>query len=162
MSLHGPIIKFFILIIVFFPFAATCEAEWTSFGSSCYKLYTSHQNWNNAKVNCQRAIDYGELVKIETDKENEFIKNEYLNTGGKYWIGLSDFDNEGEWKWTDGTGLTGYNKWKSGQPNNFNDDQDCVAILEGHFHARHHNAEWDDLKCAINLGYICEKSSGEK
>ena len=113
-------------------------------------------------MNCQRAIDGAKLVKIETDKENDFIKNEYLNTRGIYWIGLSDIDNEDEWKWTDGTGLTGYNKWKSGQPNN-RGDQDCVAILEGHYYTTsRHNAEWNDLTCSKTLGYICKKSPGEK
>ena len=100
-------------------------------------------------------------MKIETDKENDFIKNEYLNTGGTYWIGLSDIDKEGEWKWTDGTGLAGYKKWKSGQPNNNKGDQDCVAILEGNYNAGYHNAEWNDLKCSRKLGYICKKSPGE-
>ena len=153
---------FFVLcLFLILSFAATCEAEWTSFGSSCYKLYTLRQNWNNAKVNCQRAIDGAKLVKIETDKENDFIQNKYLNTRGIYWIGLSDIDNEGEWKWTDGTGLTGYNKWKSGQPNNAG-DQDCVAILEGDYTAGYHNAEWNDLNCSRQLGYICKKSPGEK
>lgn len=112
-------------------------------------------------MNCQSAID-GKLVKIETDKENEFIKKKYLNTTGIYWIGLSDIDNEDKWKWTDGTALAGYNKWKSGQPNNWDDDQDCVAILEGPYIVGHHNAEWNDLKCSRKLGYICEKSTGEK
>ena len=112
-------------------------------------------------MNCQRAIDGAKLVKIETDKENDFIKNEYLNTSGIYWIGPSDIDNEDEWKWTDGTGLTGYNKWKSGQPNNVG-DQDCVAILEGDYMQGHHNAEWNDLNCSRKLGYICKKSPGEK
>ena len=150
-----------LFLIFFLSFAATCEAEWTSFGSSCYKLYTLRQNWNNAKVNCQRAIDGAKLVKIETEKENDFIKNKYLNTSGIYWIGLSDIDNEGEWKWTDGTGLTGYKKWKSGQPNNLG-NQDCVAILEGDYTDGHQNAEWNDLKCSKELGYICKKSPGEK
>ena len=45
-------------------------------------------------MNCQRAIDGAKLVKIETNKENDFIKNEYLNTRGIYWIGLSDIDKE--------------------------------------------------------------------
>ena len=112
-------------------------------------------------MNCQRAIDGAKLVKIETDKENDFIKNKYLNTSGIYWIGLSDIDNEGEWKWTDGTGLTGYKKWKSGQPNNVG-NQDCVAILEGDYTNGHYNAEWNDLKCSRQLGYICKKSPGEK
>ena len=151
----------FCVCFLFLSFAATCGAEWTRFGLSCYKLYTLRQNWTNAKVNCQRAIDGAKLVKIETDKENDFIKNEYLNTRGIYWIGLSDIDNEGEWKWTDGTELTGYNKWKSGQPNN-KGDQDCVAILEGNYTAGLYNAEWNDLKCSKKLRYICKKSPGEK
>lgn len=112
-------------------------------------------------MNCQRAIDGAKLVKIETDKENDFIKKQYLNTKGTYWIGLSDIDNEGEWKWTDGTGLTGYNKWKSGQPNNKR-DQDCVAILRGNYTVGLYNAEWNDLKCSKKLRYICKKSPGEK
>ena len=112
-------------------------------------------------MNCQRAIDGAKLVKIETDKENDFIKNEYLNTSGIYWIGLSDIDNEGEWKWTDGTGLTGYKKWKSDQPNNVG-NQDCVAILEGDYTNGHYNAEWNDLNCFRKLEYICKKSPGEK
>ena len=94
---------------------------------------------------------------IETDEENEYIRNEYLNSGGKYQIGLSDIDKEGEWKWADGTGLSGYKKWKSGQPNN-KDDQDCVAIFEGDHKSSHYDAEWNDLRCSRNLGYICEKS----
>ena len=110
-------------------------------------------------MNCQNVG--GKLVKIETDKENDFIKNEYLNTKDMYWIGLSDIDKEGEWKWTDGTGLTGYKKWKSGQPNN-KGHQDCEAILGGDYNVGHHNAEWNDLKCSKQLGYICKKSPGEK
>lgn len=89
-------------------------------------------------------------MKIESEKENEFIKREYLSSEGPYWIGLSDSDSEGECKWTDGTGLTGYQKWKSGQPNNKDGKQDCVAVYGG-------NAKWNDVRCSRKLGFICEK-----
>ena len=104
----------------------------------------------NAKVNCQNVG--AKLVKIETEDENQFIKTEYLSRRDLYWIGLSDSVKEGEWKWTDQTGLIGYANWRKDQPNNY-DDQDCVAIVNGWYF----NAEWNDDFCSKQLGYICEK-----
>ena len=138
----------FCLFLITCFFAASCKAQWATFGSSNYSLYKSPQKWKNAKLICQ---NFGsKLVKIESEKENEFIKREYLSSEGPYWIGLSDSDSEREWKWTDGTGLTGYKKWKSGQPNNKHGKQDCVAIYGG-------KAEWNDVRCSRKLGFICEK-----
>ena len=134
--------------------SALCESQWTSFGSSCYKLHTSPQNWNNAKVNCQNFG--GKLVKIETEEESRFITRKYFSNKGRYWIGLSDSSKEKEWRWTDKTGLTGYKNWRSGQPNNFL-NQDCVAMLKGTYHFMYFNAEWNDEDCSLTLGYICEK-----
>ena len=139
----------FCLFLITCFFAASCKAQWATFGSSNYSLYKSPQKWKNAKLICQ---NFGsKLVKIESEKENEFIKREYLSSEGPYWIGLSDSDSEGEWKWTDGTGLlTGYQRWKSGQPNNKDGKQDCVAIYGG-------KAKWNDVRCSRKLGFICEK-----
>ena len=134
--------------------SALCESQWTSFGSSCYKLHTSPQNWNNAKLNCQNFG--GNLLKIETKEESRFITRKYFSDEGRYWIGLSDSSNENEWRWTDETGLTGFENWRRGQPNNFW-NQDCVAMLKGTYHLIHYNAEWNDEDCSLTLGYICEK-----
>ena len=139
----------FCLFLITCFFAASSKAQWATFGSSNYNLYKSPQKWKNAKLICQ---NFGsKLVKIESEKENEFIKREYLSSEGPYWIGLSDSDSEGEWKWTDGTVLlTGYQRWKSGQPNNKDGKQDCVAIYGG-------KAKWNDVRCSRKLGFICEK-----
>ena len=86
----------FCLFLITCFFAASCKAQWATFGSSNYSLYKSPQKWKNAKLICQ---NFGsKLVKIESEKENEFIKREYLSSEGPYWIGLSDSDSEGEWK----------------------------------------------------------------
>lgn len=144
---------FFLSIILVV--SASCEAQWTGFGSSCYKIH-SYQDWSNAKLNCQNFG--GKLVKIESDDENHFIKTKYLSGGGgRYWIGLSDLGNEGDWRWTDGTGITGYKKWRSGQPNNHEGNQHCGAILKGNYYSANYNAEWNDEKCSLTLDYICEK-----
>ena len=77
------------LSLSIFTLPASCEAQWTSFGSSCYKLYKSPQKWKNAKLNCQKFGS--KLVKIESDKESKFLKRKYSGKRGRYWIGLSDF-----------------------------------------------------------------------
>ena len=97
-------------------------------------------------------------MKIESEDENHFIKTEYLSGGrGRYWIGLSDLGNESDWRWTDGTGITGYEKWRSGQPNNLEGNQHCGAILKGNYYGANYNAEWNDERCSLPLDYICEK-----
>lgn len=115
----------------------------------------SPKDWDTAKENCREAG--GKLVKIESEDENQFIKTEYLNAGGRYWIGLSDLDHNGQWEWTDGTGLTGYTNWSIGQPKN-NNNQQCITILKGKYmNFDWFDGEWNDYFCRKELGYICEK-----
>jgi len=98
------------------------------------------------------------LVKIESAEENEFIKSKYLTEeSGHYWIGLSDSVDEGNWKWSDGTELTGYRNWARGQPNDWNNNQDCVEIRKGrHADKNNYDGDWQDRACSVNQGYICE------
>lgn len=111
------------------------------------------EDWCAARENC-RKFD-SELVKIESKDENQFIKTEYFRTGDRYWIGLSDLNNDGKWKWTDGTGLTGYKNWGSGQPKNSNGQQ-CITIQKVN-HDGWYDGEWNDYFCWGKFGYICEK-----
>ena len=154
--LFGDLFSFnFVFLSIILVVSATCEEQWKSFGSSCYKKHSS-QGWRYARLNCQNFG--GKLVKIESEDENKFIKTQYLSGGGgRYWIGLSDIDNEGDWRWTDGTGIAGYEKWRSGQPNNYENNQHCGAILKGKYYGANYNAEWNDEKCSLTLDYICEK-----
>lgn len=51
---------------------------------------------------------------VNNEEEQRFINR--INAGAFVWIGLSDLETEGIWKWVDGTPLTtGY---RDGQPNN--------------------------------------------
>ncbi|XP_026232644.1 CD209 antigen-like protein A [Anabas testudineus] len=128
----------------------TCPDGWTKFCWSCYFLSTERGSWTKGREDCRtRGAD---LVVIHSAEEQTFFST-FINT--RTWIGLNDRDNEGTWKWVDGTPLTVTN-WAETQPDNGDGyikvgEEDCVQLLDGH------SSEWNDVSCAAPLPWICEK-----
>ncbi|XP_064859742.1 C-type lectin domain family 4 member E-like isoform X2 [Oncorhynchus nerka] len=127
------------------------NCSWQKFESSWYFLSTETRTWEESRQDClKRGAD---LVITNSDKEQTFL----FNLKKRVWIGLTDSDNEGTWKWVDGTPLTtGY--WYGPQPDNGggqpkNGEEDCVEIRTDQSPLK----PWNDLSCAENLHWICEK-----
>lgn len=100
------------------------------------------------------------MIKIESAAVNDFIKTTFLDTSGNYddaWIGLSDQVNEGTWRWSDESLLTGYQNWGGNNLNNFGDNQHCAAILMGYFIDFQYDGHWNDKTCDNVLKFICMK-----
>jgi len=77
-----------------------------------------------------------------------------------YWIGLSDLEDEGRWRWvggtfarSDDTSLWALNKPRTGS---FVDEFDCGYSL---FSTTHPNNAYHafDIRCSNRYGTICEK-----
>ncbi|XP_071264022.1 CD209 antigen-like protein E isoform X2 [Salvelinus alpinus] len=120
------------------------NCSWQKFESSWYFLSTETKTWEKSRQDClERGAD---LVIINSDTEQK-----------RAWIGLTDSVKEGTWKWVDGTPLTtGY--WYDPQPDNGggkpeNGEEDCVEIRTDQILLK----AWNDLSCAENLHWICEK-----
>ncbi|XP_026232143.1 C-type lectin domain family 4 member M-like [Anabas testudineus] len=126
----------------------TCPAGWIKFCWSCYFLSTERGSWTTAREDCRaRGAD---LVVIHSAEERALLST---FTHLKTWIGLNDRDEEGTWKWVDGTPLT-VTYWGSNEPNNENryfGDEDCVEISTGW------SSEWNDVSCEASRPWICEK-----
>ncbi len=124
-----------------------CQSPWIAFQGSCYALFTQARPWSVADTHCKR--ESAQLVKIESADENEFIRQNFLSSGVDYWIGLTDAQTEGVWKWPDGSQLTGYINWDAAEPTGVN-YENCGAI-------RNTGAHWHDKSCTDWKGCICKK-----
>ncbi|XP_065811165.1 CD209 antigen-like protein E [Labrus bergylta] len=128
----------------------TCSEGWKSFSRSCYLFSKQTKTWEESKQDCRyRRAD---LVIVDSLEEQEFLT---VNLKRDTWIGLSDRDNEGIWKWIDGTPLT-QAYWKIGEPNNAGNHgigENCVHLIPD----TETEENWNDLKCDASKQWICEE-----
>uniref|UniRef100_A0A3B5LLC9 C-type lectin domain-containing protein n=1 Tax=Xiphophorus couchianus TaxID=32473 RepID=A0A3B5LLC9_9TELE len=131
-----------------------CLPGWTFMSSSCYYFPFSdtfyRTSWNEARQFCRRQ---GGDLAIVNNREKFLTINQDLSRQASqsgFWIGLRDVEEEGVWKWVDGTRLTeGF--WNVGEPNNLN-NEDCAAV----YPKSNPFMSWNDAPCNYNLKWICE------
>jgi len=114
-----------------------------AFGGHHYYCSTQTASWENAKTTCEN--NGGNLAVINDQDENTFLAS--LLTTQSAWIGLSDIDTEGNFEWVNGDNLN-FTNWYPGQPNNYNNNQDYVELLN--------TGQWNDQYNTYNLEYIME------
>ena len=75
----------------------------------------------------------GSLPIIRNGNQNAWLAQK---VGGRFWLGLTDTQNEGTFKWIDGSALT-YTNWNNNEPNDWDSGEDFVEMLT--------NGKWNDL-----------------
>ncbi|XP_060948146.1 CD209 antigen-like protein C isoform X2 [Limanda limanda] len=129
------------------------QEGWVYFRSSFYFISSVKKSWGDSRDDClQKGAD---LVIINSKEENEFTRQ----FRSPFWIGLTDTETEGTWKWVDGTLLsTTTSYWHPGEPNSFPNligvlsDEDCGETM---FNEVEYN--WNDERCNFLNFWICEK-----
>ena len=104
--------------------------------------------WDDARRNCLKLG--GDLVKITTAAENQFVFNltykQVKVTGDGAWLGLRR-KADTKFYWTDDTLVSGYSAWKTGEPNNPSREK-CASIYAGG------KGKWNDVQCKWKKSWI--------
>ncbi len=96
-------------------------------GSTRYVVVKHPMSWTDAKAYAERMG--GHLVTISNAEENNFVYDLAKHEGvdRAFWIGLTDADSEGRWRWVTSEPLT-FTAWGDGEPNNENKREHYVNI----------------------------------
>ncbi|XP_054455470.1 asialoglycoprotein receptor 1-like [Anoplopoma fimbria] len=142
-----------------------CPDSWSLFENKCYFFSSRLQTWSSSRAWCQ--TQGGDLLIINSEPEQSFVfeSSQTLQpSSSRLWIGLTDVEEEGEWKWVDGSrvssdvqfwlsrpGLgTEPDDWKLDDPLG----EDC-----GHMDTSENELKsWMDGSCETPYRWICENN----
>ena len=128
------------------------------FDNSCFHFLNEEiSGFDEAVQKCQ-AEDYSLLDHL-TESSTKFVTTKVdqdrSDSSKSYmiWLGANrqrtgNFRGE-EWRWTNSEEPVEVIEWGKGQPNNYNQEQDC-AVLDSDL-----NWGWNDLSCRISAHIIC-------
>lgn len=134
------------LTIIYYKVTSTntdpTTSERVEFNGHYYQVFDEGLDWFAAKTRCEEMG--GHLVTITSAEEQDFVSN-LIKCGNRinYWLGGTDEDTEGVWKWVSGEPFE-YDNWHTGEPSNseyINDEFENYLIL------------WADLNCVWNDAY---------
>lgn len=114
------------------------------FGGHSYALLKQRVTWHVAKQRCEAMGGY--LVCVETPEEDQFIAA--LRQGEDVWIGGTDEEHEGDWRWLTGNRMDYKNR-------------SYPAFFDSAAGIQHHliigmGGQWDDREAGARFNYVCE------
>ncbi|XP_051972787.1 CD209 antigen-like protein C [Xyrauchen texanus] len=119
------------------------EDGWIYYQFNVYYISSEDKSWTESRRYCtERGAD---LMIINNREEQDFFSN--ISGDKKVWIGLTDIEKEGEWKWVNGSTLTS-GLWKDREPNG--QRKENCALTQSSW--------WRDYPCNNAFKWICEKS----
>ncbi|NXV11484.1 MRC1 protein, partial [Cepphus grylle] len=124
-----------------------CLKGWERQGFYCYLVGHTSVTFSEAKKTCERSSGY--LTSIGDRYEQAYLTSLVGLSSEKYfWIGLSDTEEQGMFKWATGEGVL-YTNWNAAMPGN---EAGCVALRTG-------NAAglWDVQNCEVKAKFLCKK-----
>lgn len=147
------------------------DASYYAATGSFYKFVPGSINWDTARAAANSSYlngIRGYLATVTSADEFDFIKSK---TGGtEAWLGGTDQDVEGEWRWIDDPGVPAdesgvmfwlggiggtpqngmYTAWNTNEPNDSGGNEDALQIIS--------NGSWNDLPVTGHSigGYVIE------
>jgi uncharacterized repeat protein (TIGR02543 family) len=118
------------------------------YGNHSYYFYNTSTTWHEAKAVSEHLG--GHLVTITSAAENSFVKG--LIGDAACWLGATDKDSEGTWKWVTGESFS-YSNWNSDNPDNYRGADEAE---ENYAHICAGSSEWNDNTCSAKNAFVVE------
>ena len=146
-----------------------CPHKWIFHNNLCYYVSKKEErvSWEEAKEKCKAMENRATLAMPKTMEENIFLKqlNNFTDDDLSHqdlWLGGSDTETEGIWKWADDSLISldlQEKNWAPNQPNNWGGIQNCLKL---YFHGGKYNRAkgidgkfWDDGICSFKKHFLC-------
>ncbi|XP_041105570.1 collectin-11 isoform X3 [Polyodon spathula] len=115
--------------------------------SKIYMLVKEEKRYEDAEAYCQGRGGHLSMPKDET--ANGIVAS-YISQAGlnRVFIGINDLEKEGHFAYVDRSAMTTFNKWRTGEPNNAYDEEDCAEMVA--------SGGWNDVACHITMYFVCE------
>uniref|UniRef100_A0A671YT81 C-type lectin domain-containing protein n=1 Tax=Sparus aurata TaxID=8175 RepID=A0A671YT81_SPAAU len=114
---------------------------------SFYYISSGKKSWDDSREDCRgRGAD---LVIVNSKEEQMFINSKNLVV----WIGLTDREEEGTWRWVDGSVLNSTAFWRKGKPNGQHGGG--MKCVDTYWYSEERS--WSDEYCARQHHWICER-----
>ncbi|XP_074013154.1 macrophage mannose receptor 1-like [Numenius arquata] len=126
---------------------SACLKGWERHGLYCYLVGHTSVTFSEAKKTCERSSGY--LTSIGDRYEEAYLTSLIGLSPEKYfWIGLSDTEEQGMFKWVTGEAVF-YTNWNAAMPGN---EAGCVALRTGN-----EAGLWDVQNCEVKAKFLCKK-----
>ena len=119
-----------------------------------YHFGIGKKNHLEAKATCQSIG--GKLFEPKSEKVyNEVSTLAKIKGISKFWMGIHDISNEGQFTYdSDGKDVV-WTNWHGGEPNDWGKGEDCTRSGHGHNDVN----KWNDSPCEREkYSVVCEKS----
>ncbi|XP_048882081.1 C-type lectin domain family 4 member E isoform X1 [Brienomyrus brachyistius] len=135
-----------------------CPPSWVEFEDKCYYFSKDKLDWESSKASCETLGSH--LVVLRSHEQHEALEQEVRRLRQldyHFWIGLSDRETEGDWKWVDNSTVN-FTYWnvENSQPDNHLSGgihgEDCAVLNSIHKY-------WADVPCDFLYKHICEMNA---
>uniref|UniRef100_A0AAX7UBJ6 C-type lectin domain-containing protein n=1 Tax=Astatotilapia calliptera TaxID=8154 RepID=A0AAX7UBJ6_ASTCA len=123
-----------------------CRENWVAFSDSLYQVSSEKKSWEESRQDCLQKGAHLMIINRREEQVCNFV-NQFKKS---LWIGLTDSETDGRWKWVDGTRMT-TSYWNRGEPNGGR-TENC-----GQIKVYDSQNSWNDETCSDKHFWICEK-----
>ncbi|KAH8282182.1 hypothetical protein KR054_006041 [Drosophila jambulina] len=117
-------------------------------GTRYFKIVYQDVDWITAERRCREMGGY--LAAFRNEDEINAIAEKLKRAWYGFWLGLNDRDSEGRFVSVASHKPAKFLKWGKGQPDNWNNNENCVALYIGDL--------WDS-RCDFTRFFICQSDN---